>query len=72
MNEQNKPEENKPLSFEEMLELDEGLCKYCRCTDYGMQMNACRVTAFGAGCEGSWCEEAYENYLENFEEVEDE
>lgn len=72
MNKESKTEINKPLSFNEISKLDEELCEYCHCTDYGAQMGAYKITAYSPGCEGSWCEEAYENYLENFEEVENE
>lgn len=53
---------NKQLTIEE---LDDELCKYCPCTEYGLtQIN---TGAFNL-CEGINCKEAYENYLDEFEE----
>ena len=61
---------NKPLSYEEIANLDEELCKHCRCTEYGLEMSACRVSAYSFGCEGMYCKEAYKRYLEEYEEEE--
>lgn len=61
---------NKPLSFEEISGLDEVLCEHCLCTEYGLSMGAQHVSAYNFGCEGSYCKEAYESYLEDFEEEE--
>lgn len=45
-------------------ELEDELCKYCPCTDYG-------DTKINTGphnlCEGIACDQAYKNYLENSE-----
>jgi hypothetical protein len=49
-------------------ELDEALCQYCHCTEYGLSMGAQNVTAYSFGCEGAYCDNAYEYYLDNFEE----
>lgn len=53
---------DEPLSQEE---LGEELCEYCPYTDYGS-------IPVGTGpwnlCEGVCCDEAYENYLEEFED----
>lgn len=41
------------------------LCKYCPYTEYGLQ--ACETVTPISGyvsCEGSFCEEAYDNYVE--------
>lgn len=57
----------KPLSYEEM-DYGEPLCKYCACTQYGENMNAPQPNAFHSGCEGMYCNEAYEHYLEDFKE----
>lgn len=62
----------KPLSVDEIRELDEKLCEYCKCTFYGLEMGAQHMSAYSSGCEGAYCEEAYEYYLDNFEEGEDE
>ena len=61
---------NKPLSYEEIAELDEELCKYCTCTELGLEMGAQRITAYSFGCERMYCKEAYERYLEEYEEEE--
>ena len=55
----------KPLNYEEMDD-GESLCKYCVCTQYGENMNAPQPNAFHSGCEGIYCNEAYEQYLEDF------
>lgn len=45
-------------------ELEDELCKYCPCTDYGyVEIN----TGPHNLCEGIGCNEAYKNYLENSE-----
>lgn len=59
-----------PLSFKDMGETGE-LCEHCRCTEYGLQdyHGEMKLGPNGPyGCEGSWCEEAYENYLDEFKE----
>lgn len=46
-------------------ELDEELCNYCSHTDYGE--SRCSFSPDGAiFCEGSWCDIAYEEYLDEF------
>lgn len=50
--------------MESYLELGEELCEYCRCTDYGAEEPP-KVTKFNLGCEGNWCEEAYQKYKED-------
>lgn len=47
-------------------ELGEELCKYCFRTEYGEDLNKSFI------CEGVCCKEAYENYLEECEEKEEE
>lgn len=46
-------------------ELEDQLCKYCPCTEYG-------ITKINDGpynlCEGISCDEAYQNYLDECEE----
>lgn len=51
--------------FEAMEDLDcDDLCGYCHRTDYGSK--AFGVTPNGYySCEGAWCGEAYESYLED-------
>ena len=59
---------SRPMTYEGISELDEELCKYCRCTDYGLDMKA-KNGYMGVyyGCEGMFCDEAYENYLDEYE-----
>jgi len=54
-----------PLS---MTELDIKLCKFCIATDFGL-----RKVNTGPHdlCEGRFCEEAYSNYLEDFQSKKD-
>lgn len=50
-------------------ELNEELCKYCPCTEFGhKEVN----TGYWNLCEGYACDEAYKSYLENHEEEEEE
>ncbi len=58
----------KPLSIDEIRELDEKLCEHCKCTFYGLEMGAQHISSHSSGCEEAYCEEAYEYYLDNFEE----
>lgn len=59
-------------TIEELIEeLGEELCKYCFYTDYGEDLNAAKVSYHLTGCEGMYCKEAYENYLEECEEEEE-
>lgn len=52
----------KPIPFEDM---DEELCQYCEKTNYGNE--AYYPTSLGLeSCEGRWCGEAYDAYLEDF------
>lgn len=52
----------KPLDMEE---LDDHLCEYCPCTEFGhVKVN----TAPWNLCEGCRCDVAYENYLDEFED----
>jgi hypothetical protein len=45
-------------------ELEDEICQFCPLENKGV----CSVPGgFVAGCEGSRCEEAYENYLETLE-----
>nr|DAN05350.1 MAG TPA: hypothetical protein [Caudoviricetes sp.] len=61
---------SKPLSYDEISEMDEELCEHCICTEYGLSMGTQHITPYSSGCEGSYCKEAYEQYLEDFEEEE--
>lgn len=62
---------NKPLSFDEISEVDGKLCEYYELTDYGLENYHGEMKSGPNGpygCEGVWCSEAYERYLEDFEE----
>ncbi len=48
-------------------ELDDELCNYCEPTQRGT--SKCYGTPYGYySCEGAYCEEAYETYLEEYED----
>ena len=60
---------SRPMTYEEISTLDEELCKHCRYTNYGFDMKAKNgYMGVSYGCEGMLCDEAYENYLEEYEE----
>lgn len=44
-------------------ELDEDLCKYCERNDYGEHRSSSTPNGYWS-CEGSWCDEAYQAYLD--------
>lgn len=46
-------------------ELEDELCTYCPCTEFG---NTKINTGYWNLCEGCRCDKAYENYLENHDE----
>jgi len=50
-------------TFEEMCD-DESICDYCSRTDYGEYKSEVTPNGYWS-CEGSWCNEAYECYLED-------
>lgn len=53
-------------SFEELFDVD-GLCQYCSETDYGEHKYDISSRWGMISCEGRWCDEAYQQYLdENF------
>ena len=52
-------------TFEEMCD-DMEICNYCSQTDYGEHKSYVTPSGFYS-CEGSWCDEAYEAYLEENE-----
>ena len=56
------------LSFEEMQD-QERLCKYCAPTEYGEKSFIVTPNGYNA-CEGTWCKEAYDDYLESEDEEE--
>ena len=62
-------DEPKPLSefykcgAVSMKDLDEELCSHCAATDYGEKM-ACHTPDGAWMCEGRWCDEAYQAYLD--------
>ena len=49
-------------TFEELCDSME-ICNYCSATDYGECKSYTTPNGYYA-CEGSWCNEAYEAYLE--------
>lgn len=55
-------------TFEEMCD-NESICKYCLATDYG-EHKSYGTPNGQVFCEGTWCEEAYEAYLDNFNATE--
>ena len=56
-------------TFEELYD-DEEICSYCSQTDYGECKSYVTPSGFYS-CEGSWCDEAYEAYLEENETTAD-
>lgn len=48
---------------ETMEELDERLCDYCARTDYGEHRASSTPNGYWS-CEGAWCDEAYDEYLD--------
>lgn len=53
-------------SFEKLFDVD-GLCPYCSETDYGEHKYDISSRWGMVSCEGRWCDEAYQQYLdENF------
>lgn len=60
-------------SKEDMIESND-LCEHCHCTNYGEYdaEDVQRITVHSAGCEGSWCDEAYDKYLDNEKDKENE
>lgn len=62
-----KSKEECYASFEEVME---DLCVYCLCTEYGVNMKAKEASGVSFGCEGVYCKEAYERYLEELKDGE--
>ena len=60
-----KPEANKKEKSKPMSDLGTDLCEHCPRTDYGLEKVN---TAPHNLCEGVSCNEAYDNYLEQFSE----
>jgi hypothetical protein len=54
------PKINKSMIKKTKEELGDELCNYCDAENT-------RPTQFHSGCEGSWCDRAYENYIDEFE-----
>jgi hypothetical protein len=50
-------------TFKEMCD-DESICDYCSATDYGENKSFSTLNGYYM-CEGTWCKEAYESYLDN-------
>lgn len=55
-------------TFEEMCD-DETICGYCYQTDYG-EHKSCSTPSGYYCCEGTWCKESYERYLDNYDATE--
>ena len=49
-------------TFEEMCD-DESICSYCLPTDYGEHKSCITPNGYWS-CEGEWCKDAYESYLD--------
>lgn len=49
-------------TFEEMCD-DECICNYCSRTEYGEYKSGVTPDGYWS-CEGSWCKDAYEDYLD--------
>ena len=49
------------------VELGEKLCDYCPCTEYGDCSSECITPNGYSSCEGSHCDVAYDNYLDEQE-----
>jgi|GEM_PF-1518618 len=56
-------------TFDEMCD-DDSICNYCYRTDYG-EHKSCITPSGYSCCEGAWCEESYEAYLENYDATEE-
>lgn len=52
-------------TFEEMCD-DESICSFCSPTDYGERKSCITPNGYWS-CEGGWCKEAYESYLDENE-----
>ena len=50
-------------TFDEMRD-DETICDYCSATNYG-ECKSCVTPSGYQSCEGLWCREAYDNYLDS-------
>lgn len=55
-------------TFEELCDSEE-ICEYCSATDYG-EHKSCHTPNGYWMCEGSWCEDAYDEYLDENETTE--
>lgn len=55
-------------TFEEMCD-DESICDYCSPTDYG-ERKSCQTPSGIWMCEGTWCVDSYEAYLDENEATE--
>ena len=51
-------------SFEDIASVFPALCKYCKCTEYGSFMGVQEPSNVTFGCEGNFCKDAYQNYLD--------
>lgn len=55
-------------TFEEMCD-DESICNYCSRTDYGEHKSSSTPNGYWC-CEGAWCKESYDSYLDENEGTE--
>ncbi len=55
-------------TFEEMCDSEE-ICEYCSATDYGKHKSCVTPNGYWS-CEGSWCKDAYDDYLDENETTE--
>ena len=55
------------IKTKEELRKNHEICQYCRVAEHSDELPP-PITKFNSGCEGSYCDEAYENYLNNKKE----
>ncbi len=55
-------------TFEEMCDSEE-ICEYCSATDYGEHKSCYTPNGYWM-CEGAWCKDAYDDYLDENETTE--
>lgn len=55
-------------TFEELCDED-SICNHCSATDYGEHKSCITPNGYWS-CEGAWCKDAYEEYLDENETTE--
>ena len=55
-------------TFEELCDED-SICNHCSATDYGEHKSCITPNGYWS-CEGAWCKESYEKYLDENETTE--